>query len=211
MVCVVSHDGQRVTRVRPEFHRVPMSTCSGAGEVLQQVVGMPVGSDFSTFFADARARQNCTHMFDLAWLGTVHAARGETIRDYVIEIPDETPEGHTVEVRRDGEIALRWRLVNDFIVEPESHSGQHLFRGYITWAMRNYSGDDLEAALLLQKACFVAQTRRYDLPTGLLSPEEQKRNTGLCFGFAAERIGEAVRLDGVLRNVADPDQLLKFR
>lgn len=92
MTCLVEHDGRRVTALRPEFRRIPMTTCSGAGEPLQALIGMPLGSDFPTFFAGGQARQNCTHMFDLAWLGVVHAMRGETVRDYLVEVPDDRAE-----------------------------------------------------------------------------------------------------------------------
>lgn len=211
MTCVVEHDGQRVTGVRPGFRRIPMTTCAGAGAPLQELVGMPIGSEFSAFFAGGRARQNCTHMFDLAWLGTLHAVRGEATRDYVIEIPDDSTRGRAATLRRDGESVLEWRLKNSTILDPDPFAGRHLFRGFTSWAVTNFEGDELEAILVFQKACFVAQTRRYDLPDGPLSPREQQINADLCFGFAHERIGVAVRIEGAIRDFSDrPERLLKF-
>ena len=211
MRCVVEHDGERVTALRPEFRRIPMTTCAGAGEALQSIVGLPIGIDFSAFFADGRARQNCTHMFDLAWLGAVHAARGECVRDYLMEMPDDSAEARPTTLRRDGEVVLQWRLENSMILEPEPFAGRHLFRGFTSWAVQHFEGDELEALLVLQKGCFVAQSRRYELPNGPLTEAEQQRNAGLCYGFDPKRISVAARLNGTRRDFTDhPEQLLKF-
>jgi hypothetical protein len=212
MKCVVEHDGQRVTSLRPEFRRFPMTTCNGAAEPLQALVGMPVGADFSTFFGGGRAWSNCTHMLDLAWLGVVHATRGLTVRDYLMEMPDDGPNRRRSTLRRDGELVLEWQLENSTVLDPLPFAGRHLFSGFTRWAVENFEGDQLEAILVLHKGCFVAQARRYDIPTGPLSATEQKLNAGLCFGFGRERIGIAVRLEGTGRDFTDhPEQLLQFR
>lgn len=211
MVCVIEHDGERVTGLRPEFRRFPMTTCVGAGKPLEALVGIPIGSDFSTFFAGGRARQNCTHMFDLAWLGVVHAARGETVRDYVMEVPDDSAEGRPAKLRRDGEVVLQWQLENSTVVGPAPFAGRHLFQGFTSWALQHFAGDELEAILVLQKACFVAQSRRYALPGGPLSAVEQQTNAGVCYGYGRERIAVAVRLEGTRRDFTDhPERLLEF-
>lgn len=211
MRCVVEHDGAHVTALHSEFRRIPMTTCAGAGEALQSIVGVSVGIDFSTFFAGGRARQNCTHMFDLAWLGAAHAVRGECVRDYLMEMPDDSAEARATTLRRDGEVVLRWRLERSTILDPDPFSGRHLFRGFTSWAVQHFEGDELEALLVLQKGCFVAQSRRYDLPGGFLTETEQQRNAGLCYGFDPKRIAVAVRLDGSRRDFADhPEKLLQF-
>jgi hypothetical protein len=211
MSCILEHDGRRVTAIRPAFHRVPMNTCATAGDPLQTIVGMPIGSDFSTFYAGGRARQNCTHMFDLAWLGVVHATRGERVRDYLMEMPDDGENSWPSTLRRDGKVILQWRLNNSTILNPEPFTGRHLFRGFTTWAVETFKGDELEAILVLQKGCFVAQSRRYELPDGPLTAAEQQSNTGLCHGFALERITQAIRLAGTRRDFTEhPVRLLKF-
>lgn len=211
MTCVVEHDGQRVTSLRPGFRRVPMTTCAGAGEPLRAVIGMPIGSDFSTFFASGRARQNCTHMFDLAWLGVVHATRGEAVREYLMEVPDDSDQGRPATLRRDGCVALQWRLDDSTVLDPSPFAGRHLFRGFTSWAVANFQGDDLEAILVLQKACFVAQSRRFELPSGPLAEAEQQINAGVCYGYGHERVAQAVRLEGTRRDFTDhPERLLKF-
>jgi hypothetical protein len=211
MRCVVEHDGQRVTALLPEFRRIPMTTCAGAGEPLQAVVGMPIGGDFSTFYAGGRARQNCTHMFDLAWLGVAHATRGERVRDYLMEMPDDCAEGRPSTLRRDGEVVLQWRLQNSTVLEPQPFEGRHLFRGFTSWAVEHFKGDELEAILVLQKGCFVARSRRYEFPSGSLTVAEQQNNAGLCYGYAHERVAVAMRMEGTRRDFTDePERLLKF-
>src|SRR3546814_6039710 len=107
MRCLIEHDGRVITSVSAEFLRIPMSTCSGAREPLNEIIGTPVGSQFGAFYRDGRARLNCTHMFDLAWLAVAHAARGDIIREYDAEIPDEPGDGATdARLYRAGESVL---------------------------------------------------------------------------------------------------------
>lgn len=213
MRCLVEHDGCTVTAVTPEFLRMPLSTCAGAGEPLSEIVGAAVGSDFGSFFVGGRARLNCTHMFDLAWLATAHAARGARVRDYEVEIPDAVGDAPTVaRLRRDGVLVLEWRLSGAVIEAPDALKGRHLFKGFTTWAVENHEGDALEALLVLQKGYFVAQSRRFTMPPGPLSADEKKANTGLCYGFGAPRIDEAVRLGSNVRDFSEhPERLLRYQ
>jgi len=211
MRCLIEHDGQAITAVTSEFRRAPLTTCLGAGEPLSEIVGMPIGCDFSTFFQGGRARLNCTHMFDIAWLATAHAVRGETIRDYLVEIPDESDGPVDARLLRDGEVVLRWPIEDGVIAAPPVLAGRHLLRGFTRWALEHLEGDALEAALVFQKGYFVAGARRYIIPMGPLSALERVRNAGLCHGFGSARIEEAVRLPGTKRDFTDhPERLLKF-
>ena len=211
MRCLIQHDGHVVTAVTSEFRRIPMNTCLGAGEPLQALVGTPIGCDFGTFYRDGRARMNCTHMFDIAWLATAHAARGETVRTYDVEVPDEVDGASDVRLLRDGEVLLRWSIRNSIVEAPQALAGQHLFRGFTTWALAHLDGDDLEAALVLQKGCFVAQARRWTIVPGPISAEEKVANVGVCHGFGRARIEGAERLDDTKRDFTDhPERLLKF-
>jgi hypothetical protein len=211
MRCLIEHDGRVITGVTSDFRRFPMTTCIGAGEPLEQIVGEPVGSDFRTFFRDGRARMNCTHMFDIAWLATAHAARGETVRTYDVEVPDEVDGRTEVRLFRDGERLLRWTLYKSIVQAPEEMAGRHLFGGFTSWALEKLAGDDLEAALVLQKGYFVAQARRWVVEPGLLRPREKAAHAGVCHGYGHARIDQAARLPESRRDFTDhPERLLKF-
>lgn len=213
MRCTIEHDGRKVTAVASEFIRIPLTTCLSAGEPLKEIVGTPVGSDFSTFFRGGRARLNCTHMFDLAWLATAHAARGEIVRDYEIEVPDEIG-GVPIcaRLRMNGNLLLEWIISKAVIQSPEALRGRHLFQGFTSWAVAHHEGDALEALMVLQKGCFVAQARRFSAPPGALGAAEKAVNTGLCHGFAAERIDVATRFGDNMRDFTQhPERLLKYQ
>jgi hypothetical protein len=141
----------------------------------------------------------------------VHATRGETVRDYLIEVPDDRAEPLPSTLRRDGDVVLQWRVRDSIVLDPEPFAGRHLFRGFTSWAVENFKGDELEAILVLHKGCFVAQSRRYELPSGPLTAAEQEVNAGLCHGFAHERVAVAIRLEGTRRDFTDhPERLLQF-
>jgi hypothetical protein len=211
MRCELEHDGERVTALRPAFVRVPMTTCAGAREPLQEVLGVPIGSSFSDFYAGGIARHNCTHMFDLAWLATIHATRGKAEREYVMEMPDDNDEHRVSTLKRDGDVVLQWTLKNSTILDPGPFAGQHLFQGFTSWAVKNFSGDELEAILVFQKGCFVAQSRRFVLPSGALSLPEQQATAGICHGYGRDRIAIATRPEGTRRDFTDhPERLLRF-
>ena len=211
MRCLIEHDGAVITAVSSEFRRFPMNTCAGAGEHLPDLVGTPVGSSFGDFYRDGRSRMNCTHMFDIAWLATAHAARGEVVRTYDIEVPDDVNGASDVRLLRDGEVRLRWSVRNSVVQSPEAMAGQHLFKGFTTWALAHLHGDDLEAALVLQKGCFVAQARRWAIVPGPISAAERNVLAGVCHGFGHARVDEAARLEGTKRDFTEhPDRLLRF-
>lgn len=212
MVCRVEHDGARITALLPEFHRFPMNVCPGAAEPLRALIGMPLEVDHATFFGGGRTRQNCTHMFDLAWLAISHAKRSEVVREYLAEIPDEGVTARPTTLQRNGETVLRWQLQGTTVLDPAPFAGRDLFAGFTGWALRHFTGDDLEAILVLQKGCFLAQSRRLVLSPGPLSPAEQSRYGGICFGYATERVGVAVRVERSRRDFTEhPERLLQFR
>ena len=212
MRCTIEHDGSVITAVNADFRRIPMSTCLGAGDPLAELVGVAVGSGFADFFRDGRARRNCTHMFDIAWLATAHAARGDVVRQYDVEMPDEDADGRTTtRLLRDGELVLEWELLNAVIQAPAELAGRELFRGFTSWAVDRYEGDALEAVLVLQKARFVSRSRRFLMRPGPLAQIEKDALTGVCHGYGAARVDQAVRLPDTHRDFTDhPERLLQF-
>lgn len=207
------HDGGRIVAIEPDFHRYPLTACAGAAEPLQALVGEPVGQDARSFFGGGRARRNCTHMFDLAWLAQRHALRGTTQRLYAIDIPD-APEGlMDVIVQCDGAALLRLAVEDNVIRSPQPFAGRHLFRGFASWLSETDAlGEaEIEAAMIVQKVVLILPARRYLLPPGPVSDAEKHAVMGVCHSYAPERIDRAERRAGALRDFSDrPEQLLRF-
>lgn len=193
MVCRVSHDGARVTAVEADFRHYPLTTCPGAGTPLRELVGLPLDISTADLFAGGRARGNCTHMLDLAWLAMRHALRDRSERLYAIDIPDERDGVMHAILQRDRQSCLEWRIEQGMITTPGPFAGRNPLRSFTSWAINALEGDVLEAALVLQKGCFVSGARRFVLAAGRLSASERARLEGICFGYGAERIASAER------------------
>ncbi len=63
---VVHHDGAKVVDVAGDGTRYPWTTCPSAVEPLRALAGAPLSTRLSSLGDHAPARQNCTHLFDLA-------------------------------------------------------------------------------------------------------------------------------------------------
>lgn len=211
MRCRIRHAGGKVKAVEADFHRHPMSTCPGAAGPLADLVGMDIAVEPHAFFANGRARANCTHMLDLAWLMLRHAVRGGPDRFYAIDVPDEIDGRTLATLHRDGRPVLALTVKDGAVESPEPYAGKVLRKGFVGWALNALEGDDLEAALVLHKGLFVAWPRRFVLPSGPLKDWEQRLYSGACFGFAAERIATAERTSpGPVDFTNDAHRLLTF-
>lgn len=213
MQCLIRHDTRVVTSVEPLFRRVTLNHCAGAAVPVQEIIGMPIGIGTADFFAGGRARRNCTHMLDLAWLALRHACRPHGERLYDIFIPD-APDGRmTGELRRDGKLVLRWDVERGRIVAPATFAGQSLAGGFTGWVLgqSGLEDDDLEAALVLHKGFFMVGSRQFHLPPGPVPQADRAFLAGVCHGYAAERIDQARRVDNMFTDFTDrPDDLLRF-
>lgn len=213
MICTLRHDGEVVTAIEADFRRYTLQVCPGASEPLKQIVGMPLSTSTSDFFANGRARQNCTHMLDLAWLALRHSSRGETEWLYEVEIPDALTGPMRGVLRRNGNVVQDWVVERNVIVSPSTLAGQALAGGFTKWVITaaDLSDLEIEESLVLHKGFFMTGARRFALPEGPLSEGYSKAVVGACFGYAPERIGEAVGLPGMGRDFSrDPEKLLRF-
>lgn len=208
--CTIRHNNERIVAVIPEFTRLPMDTCFGAGLPLQALVGLPLATPQSWFYAEGRPRQNCTHLYDLAWWMIAHAARQESIRDYQIVIPDMADgRSGSATLMRDRRPILEWVIRDGFIVGPKLFAGREILRGFAGWAMATLEGDVLEAALLLQKGYFVSRSRRSVPPPGPIADQEIATK-GVCWTFSSPRFDVAIR-GSSQRDFSDDRDLLRFR
>lgn len=209
----IYHDGKNITRVEGQARRVPFTTCPAAISPLQALVGIPLGLSAKELAQQIDARANCTHWLDVALLAIIHASRSEAVRQYDIDVPDETDTAITVSVKRNNELVLQWQ-VKDWVVQtPEALSGKPLFKGFSAWANSfSSSEDEKEAAFVLQKAYFVSRARMFD--TNSMAGESADAHPTMydaCFTYSQPQRSKAKRTANTTYDFTDSaEQLLKF-
>ena len=203
------HDGARVVALTAEFSRYPMTTCPNANSLLAEFAGIPLDTPLAWFYGEGRPRRHCTHMHDLAWWMISHARRTDTCRHYEIEVPDH-PEGREVvaRIRLDGEERLALTVRDDVVQAPRLYAGQNLFKRFVSWAIANLEGEELEAALMLQKGYFVSLMHEIRPVPGPLASFEQAF-IGACWSFNRPQFDVAARIDSH-REFPGGEKLLKF-
>ncbi|MBA4766117.1 MAG: DUF2889 domain-containing protein [Porphyrobacter sp.] len=212
MTCVLHHDGQAVTAIEAGFQRYTLQTCPGASKPIEALVGMRIDTTTKELFANGRARQNCTHMLDLAWLAMRHAGRGDVEWIYDVEIPDAVSGPLHGTLNRNGSIVQNWQVDDHLIKAPVHLAGQSVGGGLSRWLIdtSGLSELEIEECLILAKGFFMVGARRFKMAEGPLSQSYREAVTGVCYGYAAERIDIAVNQSGMGRDFSQArDQLLE--
>ncbi len=206
------HDGQQVTAIDVETLRYPLTTCKGAGEPLQALIGCPLTPAIDKILKHTRPSSNCTHLFDLATLAIAHASRSEKRRVYDIEVPDSTTDLTELQVKRNGLIIHQWQASDHKLCSPSSVAGKPLMKGFYFWVFKHFHGEALEAALVLQKGYFVSRARHIDLDASAGMPaSDDKYMLGACYTYSPAIVAEAFRETHSVRDFTDcPEQLLQF-
>ena len=207
------HDGLTVTDIETQSIRVPINTCGGAAEPIKQLIGLNLNTEQREVVKRVDPRANCTHLYDLTLLALQHATRDEPERIYDIDIPDEIDDPTTVTVQRNGKVVLSWQVQRWQLVTPDCFLGKPLFKGFTAWVTEELSGDELEAAFVLQKSYFVAQARRYDLEITAGDPALRDPSMlGVCYSYSSPVVEAAIRNKNTTRDFTNtPEQLLQFR
>ncbi|MBD2857469.1 DUF2889 domain-containing protein [Spongiibacter sp. KMU-158] len=217
--CVtVRHDGQYITAIEAETRRTPFTTCSGAGDPLQKLVGLKLTDNSAELILQTQPQANCTHLFDLSILAICQTARflntGESQRQYDIRLEDQQAEGSAnCEIFRDGQRIHHWQTRDWVIQSPSALAGKVLFKGFKDWASQTFSGDEAEAAFALQKGYFVGNARQYNLRSliGETADSHREYMYGVCYTYTSPQIEKAVRITDSIRDFTDtPEQLLRF-
>jgi hypothetical protein len=204
----IDHDGERVTAIAGEGVRFPWSTCPLAAEALQPITGMTLSPRSTAVGKVTAARDNCTHMFDLAGLAVAHAARGATTRQYDVFVPDGVPPDGTATVARDGEPVLAWDVDMSQVLGPAPFAGVPLRAGFLAWAEANLDAETAEAAIVLRRALHIAHGRIRDLDGHETAVELFPMMSGSCYTFTPGRADVAVRMKKSTRDFsARPDDL----
>ena len=209
----VFHDSKQVTAIEAEALRIPLSTCAGALNPIQALVGTKLNADTLSISRQVNPRANCTHLYDLTVLAIHHCQRGETLRQFDVSIPDEKDGPTEVTVTLNGEPLLNWTIANWFVVSEGKAKGRSLGKGFSKWASELYSGDEQEAVFILQKGYFVSGARRFDIQQlEGLSVTELSDMAGVCYSYTPGVVEGAVRTTGNIRDFTHtPEQLLTFQ
>lgn len=210
--CTIAHDGEVITDIVTDFVRWPMTTCPGAVAPIKELVGVRLDTPVAWFFTGGRARQNCTHIYDLVIAMLLHARRDEAVRRYDVVIPDNVGEEPSqATLLRDGEIVLDWRVTGEGeILSHDICAGKRVIQGFSSWATEALDDEELDAALILQKGYWQSGGRRLLIgKVGGPIRDQEAAFKGVCFSYSSPRFEEAERVFS-WRDLSDGTGLLRF-
>ena len=195
------HDGARITSARGEALRMPWTTCAGAMAPLEALEGMPLTRSLLAVAKYTNPRMQCTHTFDAATLAVAHAARlaedpsASLHRRYSVDLPDRVGGRTCAELRRDGELVLRWELDKTLIEAPEAFAGRSLSGGsFASWSEQRFAADEAEAAQVMRRACVISMGRIYAFDRIPHASLFAVASGGACHTFRPEVIAGADRV-----------------
>lgn len=203
------HDGQRVVDIVADAPRYPFATCPEAAQVLKRIVGCPLDEDITQMRRRLVPGDNCTHLLDMALLAVAYASKSGLTRQYDITIVDEQNGITLAQIDCNGERLHEWSIRDHVVEAPVSLAGGPMMKGFHPWASEMFSGQALEAAMVLHRGYFVAQSRRY-LFDGY-SGVTDGRPSDTCYSYNPKVVERALRINGSLRDFSlSPEKLLKF-
>jgi hypothetical protein len=124
------HQGGVVTAAFAVTLRHPNALCPSASARLTELVGMGLSLSAAAVLQHTDARQQCTHMIDMAGLAVAAAARGTPRRVYTAQVPDRVNGRTTATLWRDGAQVLHWALDRGHIAAPPPFTGLDVGRRY---------------------------------------------------------------------------------
>ena len=190
------HNGGHVQRVEAESVRYPWTTCPAAGGRLSALEGMPLSPRASAVGEWTRARENCTHMFDLAGLAVAHAASTREQREYLAIVPDRVEGLTRPTLQRDGVLVQAWTLRGGTITDPPPYAGRRLRDRFISWADESLDADEAEAATVLRRACYISYGRQQDLSAFATAAQLLPSMAGTCYTFTSGIAEKGRRVSG---------------
>ena len=204
------HDDSTVIDVVGSGIRSPWTTCLDAGVPLQGLVGTTLTTG-PLALSHLDARQNCTHMFDLAGLIVTHAARGidgDRIYDIAIDDPADGVGARSARLWRDGEAVLDWRLQDRTVLSPDEWIDVPLWQRFIPWAAEHLDDELGEAAVALRRACDIAHGRQGDLDLFGSAADLPHGMDGICHSMQPTTAPVALRNVGSGRDFTDHEDIL---
>ncbi len=185
----IRHADGRVTEATSQALRSPTVLCPLAGDQLADLVGMALSPSSAAALGQTDARQQCTHMIDIAGLAIAAAARGIARRGYAALVPDREDGRTHASLTRDGEPVLNWAIAGRVIEGPAPFAGVNIDSGFTGWSQKTLGLDEAEAALVLRRAVFISGGRGVDLD----APGRRTGPLGGCWTWQPERADRATR------------------
>lgn len=212
---MLQHEAGRIVAIDAEWLRYPTRVCPASILHLKRLSGHLLTANRGEFRAWENPRTHCTHLHDLLGLAIAQALRGTPARQYDITIPDPRDGSTTAEITLDGQVVHRWRVAHPRILEPAELAGREVLRGFAAWSAEVWSGDELEAAAVLQMGMIIASSQRWDLaamrrraPDEPLSSRERANH---CFAYQEERFDDALPIVDSIRDFSEsPEELVSF-
>jgi hypothetical protein len=213
------HDGERAVEVRGEDVRVPWLTCPGAVEPLRRMEGVRLGRALPEIVRHTDAREQCTHLHDLACLAVAHAARvlagGGPQRRFDVTVPDRVAGATEAHLERDGEPFARWRIRGGALeaATPREIEGMPLRgSGFHRFLAGLADPEIAEAAWVFQRAIFISLGRQWDFDAMEGAWRFASVVGSSCHTFDRARLGRARRVHGSVRDFsASPERILDRR
>jgi hypothetical protein len=204
------HDGSVIQRADGMFLRGPWTSCALAVDPLRAIERQPLTRKSTGIGAYTPARENCTHLFDLAGLVVAHATRSDEARQYDIELTDPGGErrAQRATIWRDGALVHEWQLENGEIVGPAPWPDAPLRRGFIGWAEATLDDADAEAAIALRRIIDIAIGRGRNLDIIARAADLAGVMTGKCQAFLPEKVELGRRNVGSARDFRDFPEML---
>ena len=206
----LDHDGEMITHVAGFGVRAPWTTCLDAGDPLRMLLGTRVRTGPAAL-RGLDARQNCTHMFDLAGLLVAHGGRGglgDRVYDIAIDDADPATGERVARLWRDGDALLEWRLRDREILSPGEWRDAPLWSGFIAWASESLEDDLAEAAVALRRTLTISMGRLDDLDRMETAAGLRHLMEGICHTMQPAHVDVAVRHKGSARDFTDRAELL---
>jgi hypothetical protein len=204
------HDGTTIVEAAGMFMRGPWTVCADSPEPLRAIEGRPLTTSSTGIGAYTPARENCTHLFDLAGLVVAHASRSVRERQYDIELTD--PHGparaSVASIWRDGDLLMEWQIEDSEVVAPSPWSESPLRRGFIGWAESTLDPDLAEAAIALRRIIDIAIGRGGNLDDVPNAAAVSEMMMGKCQAFSPAKVHLGIRNVGSARHFRESPEIL---
>lgn len=182
----LDHAEGRIVSVAGKALRHPWSACPGAvGYIKSELTGKRLDD-----VAKLEARQNCTHLLDLAILSAAHVT-DDAPRHFDMKVADRVNGRTTAILYEDGFERLRWQLDGLDIVGPETPVSRNL-RALSQWK-RELPQEQAEWATLLRRAVFISGGRQFSPPPEERAADQGPARLGVCYNYQLPQARQSTR------------------